>query len=442
MTSNPTAIYYNPSGIALSRGLTVFADGTLALRNLTYDRRPDANAPGEVPEPADALGANTGTASLTNLVAAPMLGATLGVPLSESVSVAGGLALMVPFGGSATWNKNDAFANNPRYPGPYDGQQRFYTIHGSLRSMYISAAAALNVSRFLSIGVSGGVSLNSVDSVRARNAAADTDLDTEGRAWLRAKNVTPQLGVGVMLTPFNDQDALRVGVSYQAPPGFGRMKLRGLLQKYFAGSLSGDREGVDDVELHQTLPDIIRAGISMRPARFLELRIMADYTRWSLFADQCINNAGQPCEVSHGDDGLKDGAPKPGSETISVNLPRRFRDTVSGRAGVSVFLSPRVEIYSGVGMDQSAIPDATVEPSMVDFDSVSVAAGGRFGITRHLTAGFTYTHFFYSPRDTTGLSNMPNFAAPSNAPDAGGLYQQRIGVLDVNLQAHFDVMGK
>lgn len=439
MTSNPTAIYYNPAGIALSSGLTIFADGTLAFRNLTYDRQPDPNAPGEVPEPADATGANTGRASLTNLVAAPMVGASIGVPLSPKLSVAGGLAMMVPFGGSATWDRNAAFDGSAKYAGPVDGTQRFYTIHGSIRSLYLSAAAAVNYGKFISLGVSGGVSLNSVDSVRARNAAADTDLDTEGRAWLRAKNITPQLGVGVMLTPLGDQDALRIGVSYQAPPGFGRMKLRGLLQKYFAGNLSGDREGADDVELHQHLPDIVRAGVSIRPVRFLELRVMADYTRWSLFDDQCINNAGQPCEVSHGDDGLKDGAPKPGSETMTVNLPRRFKDTVSGRAGASFFLSPKVEIYTGVGIDQSAIPNATVEPSMVDFNSVSLAAGGRFGLTRNLTAGFTFTHFFYSPRDTAGTSQMPSFAAPSNAPDAGGFYQQRISVLDLNLQAHFDV---
>ncbi|MBM4358214.1 MAG: outer membrane protein transport protein [Deltaproteobacteria bacterium] len=438
MTSNPTAIYYNPAGIALSRGVTIFADGTLAFRSLSYERKPDANAPGEVPEPADGIGANTGKATLNNQIAAPMIGATYALPLTEKLDVAGGLAMMVPFGGSATWDKNEAFKGHPNYPGPYDGRQRYYTIHGSIRSLYLSAAAAASYGNLLSVGVSGGVSLNSIDSVRARSAAIDTNLDTEGRAWLKAKNVTPQLGVGVMLTPLEDRDKLRVGISYQAPPGFGSMKLRGLLQKYFAGNLSGNVAGTDDVELHQTLPDIVRAGVSFRPTNRIELRLMGDYTRWSLFQDQCINNAGEPCEVSHGDDGLKDGQPKPGSENATVVLPRRFRDTVSGRIGASFFVRPGAEVFGGLGIDQHAIPDATVEPSMVDFNSVSLAVGGRYRISRHIAAAATYTQFIYAPRDTTGQSKMPYYAAPSNSPDSGGLYRQSIGVLDVNLQLNFD----
>jgi long-chain fatty acid transport protein len=165
---------------------------------------------------------------------------------------------------------------------------------------------------------------------------------------------------------------------------------------------------------------------------------MGDYTRWSLFQDQCINNAGEPCEVSHGDDGLKDGQPKPGSENATVVLPRRFRDTVSGRIGASFFPRRGLEVFGGLGIDQHAIPDATVEPSMVDFNSVSVALGGRFRFSKHLAAAATYTQFIYSPRDTTGQSKMPYYAAPSNSPDSGGLYRQSIGVLDVNVQFNFD----
>lgn len=438
MTSNPTAIYYNPAGIALSSGMTIYADGAFAFRRLSFDPRPDSNSPGQVPEPADAVGANSSTATLNNQLAAPMLGATYQLPVSDDLGIAWGAAAMVPFGGSATWDKNAAFENNPKYPGPVDGSQRYYTIHGSLRSMYLSAAAAASWRKSISVGVSGGVSLNSVDSVRARSAAVDTNLDTEGRAWLKASNVTPQLGVGLLLTPLEDPNRLRLALSYQAPPGFGNMKLRGLLQKYFAGNLSGSVAGQDDVELHQTLPDIVRAGVSFRPVKRLELRLMGDYTRWSLFQDQCINNAGEPCEVSHGDDGLKDGQPKAGSENATVILPRRFRDTVSGRIGASYFFGRGIELFGGLGIDQHAIPDATVEPSMVDFDSVSVAVGGRYQVTNHFAGGATFTQFVYSPRDTTGQSKMADYANPSNSPDSGGLYRQSISVLNLNVEVKFD----
>src|SRR5689334_6388096 len=90
-TEDPTAIYYNPAGIALSQGINIIANGDVAFRSVLYDRRPSAG-PDDVPEPADARGANTGRASLFNVVTAPMVGLTASGNVSDAVKLAGGLA--------------------------------------------------------------------------------------------------------------------------------------------------------------------------------------------------------------------------------------------------------------------------------------------------------------------------------------------------------------
>src|SRR3954469_22533555 len=62
--TNPTALYYNPAGIAFSEGTHLFIDGSLAIRHATWTH---AKSVHDVAEPAGAEGANFGKASLTNV---------------------------------------------------------------------------------------------------------------------------------------------------------------------------------------------------------------------------------------------------------------------------------------------------------------------------------------------------------------------------------------
>src|SRR5688500_3277889 len=48
VTTNPTALYYNPAGLGFSEGFHLMADGSLALRSVTWLHRPAA---GDPPDP-------------------------------------------------------------------------------------------------------------------------------------------------------------------------------------------------------------------------------------------------------------------------------------------------------------------------------------------------------------------------------------------------------
>src|SRR5262249_20402623 len=109
ITTNATAIYYNPAGIAESEGFHIFLDGSLAFRSATYDHGP---ARTDTPEPDGAIGGNHGKATLFNVVGAPMLGAT-----GKFGSFAVGAGFFVPIGGTSVWDKDDDFKNS-KYPGP------------------------------------------------------------------------------------------------------------------------------------------------------------------------------------------------------------------------------------------------------------------------------------------------------------------------------------
>src|SRR5262247_3006995 len=70
VTTDPTALYFNPAGIALGEGTRLYLSGVLALRRATWTH---AQAESEMLEPPGAEGADTGQARFSNVFGAPAL---------------------------------------------------------------------------------------------------------------------------------------------------------------------------------------------------------------------------------------------------------------------------------------------------------------------------------------------------------------------------------
>lgn len=413
-TNNATAWYYNPAGLTESTGTHVFVDGTLAWRKLSYWHPP---APTDFPEPAGAEGANTGEAELFNVLVSPMVG--VHTRLDQLVL---GAAFYTPFGGQSGYEKNDRFEDS-EYPGPVDGVARWYAIDGAIRSTYFTLGAAY---AFEEIGLSVGLTANLVSSiahtVRARNPSSDNAVTREGRSLLDVSGWDWSVGLGLMYEAIPDR--LFLGASYQSRPNLdGDMVLEGTLTNRFAGQT----ESASEVELHQSLPDVYRLGLRYRPEPDIELRVFGDYTRWSALERQCIVSRGARCEI---DD-------ETGGGDAILNQERDWHDTFGIRVGSSLFPSDRVEVVSGLGFSSNAVPAATQEPALPDWDSFSVALGVRLAVLDRLHVATTYTQLFYVPRNTTGESELSQLDAPSRGPDAGGAYSHLVGALNANVDVAF-----
>ncbi|WP_437687987.1 OmpP1/FadL family transporter [Sorangium sp. So ce176] len=415
ITGNPTAVYYNPAGLAESEGVHLFLDGTFALRAASYAHTQAASDDVTVP------GANTGEARLLNEAASPMLGAS-----ARLGDLALGAGVYVPFGGAASWGRNSAFDGNGDLAGPVDGVQRWHSIESSLQAMFFTLAAAYEIPALrLSLGASGNLIRTQVSTVRARNASGDNLLATEGRSLLEVSGLHASFGVGALIEAMPEK--LWVGASYQSRPNVtGGETLEGTLTNRFNGVSSAPAA----VELHQGLPDIVRLGARFVPAERVEIRLFGDWTRWSSMENQCLTQVGASCAIE------SDGSAVDPAGVVQ-NIARRWNDTFGVRAGVSYWPKPPVELFGGVGYDSNAVPDDTLDPSATDFHDVSFAVGGRFELTKELHLGASYTHLFYASRDTTGKSITAGLAGNSRAPDSGGIYAQTIGVLNVNVDVGF-----
>ncbi len=440
-TDNATAIYYNPAGLALGAGTRVIVEGLIAYRDASY-KRPAGSidnpaSTNEAGTPADAESANAGTATLGNIITSPFAGVVSDFGV-KNLGV--GLAVFAPFGGQASWDKNDAYKDSEAYPGAVDGVQRWATMDGTIKEIYLSTAASYRLpGPRISFGVSASVISESVDTVRARTAIGTDDLVSgtgsliEGRSHIDVSGITFGAGAGVLWEPMDDAF---IGLSYQSQPGFGETTQSGDLNVKLGNSAAT----TSDIDFLQELPDVFRFGARFKPKSNIEVRFSADFTRWSVLKNQCFvdpDNSAANCTLD------SNGGNIPGTTTgVVINIPRYWQDTYGARVGGSYWLDQDKELVAGLSYDSNAVPDKSMDPTFIDMDKVIATVGGRFRIMDNIRLNASYTHVHYitrkvAVRDRDGMGDGIGFDTPSAVPDHGGTYKQMIGLLNLGVEYQF-----
>lgn len=432
-TSNPTALYYNPAGIAFDSGHRVLLDAVLAYRTVTYDRDPSSISN---PTPTDGeVLANSGTGSVANFVTNPFAGFVTDFGLDIPLAV--GVAFYVPFGGQTVWDDVNPVEG---YPGAIDGPQRWYAIEGTIRTMALTLGVAYQIESIrLAFGFAGNLYLSEIDTIRARNSDGTDDLTSpdgglkEGRSWLVADSTDFGLGFGFMWEPL--EDAFWVGASYQTRPNInGDMRLEGTLDNLLAISTPSQ----NPVTVTQSLPDIIRLGFRYRPTTDIELRLFGDYTRWSAFENQCIVNndidgdIDTVCAVDETGEQINE----ENQTKVIQNLGRNWEDSFGVRLGASYYLGD-LELQLGTGYDSNAIPDDTLEPALLDHEKITVGIGARYPFTDFFVASLLASNVFYIERDTNNVGTAETLHTPSRQPNSEGVYSQNVFMVNIGLEFMF-----
>ncbi|HEX6239682.1 MAG TPA: outer membrane protein transport protein [Polyangiales bacterium] len=412
--ATPFALYYNPAALALGARLEIGAHLTLAWHGASYDRTSTT-----VPDPATAPGANVGTARVSDVLAAPAL--ALSYRLSDFVIAAGAY---VPFAGMQSWSGGGH--SYPQYPGTSDGSARWHFLEGGTTSFYASLGASYTIRPIrLSLGVSANLVHNSLEFTRALNAAGDDNIATEGRSYLDVGSFTGSFGLGVLWEAVEKK--AWVGLSYQAPPGLYKdISMDGTARILLGAGVTPTES---DVTLKQTMPDIIRFALRVRPTERYELRLTGDFTRWSVNERQCLVHRGGNCGLN------PDGSLTEGSD-VMLNQPRNWQDTFGIRLGGSYFFSPMWEGFASIGYDSNAIPAGTLDASLVDGHDLTYTLGGRARIQDRFGVLLAVSYQHWLERDTTGLSRLDQYRPPSKLPSSDGVYNQQAVVMNLLLQYH------
>ena len=115
-------------------------------------------------------------------------------------------------------------------------------------------------------------------------------------------------------------------------------------------------------------------------------------------------------------------------------------DSFGIRAGGSYWVKDTVEIFLGAGYDGNAVPDKTMDPSLIDMHKMTVALGTRVEfLKKKMAIRATYTQVIYFDRTVaTRQAGAPvTLMAPSRGPDFGGTYTQSIGLLALSMEYLF-----
>jgi long-chain fatty acid transport protein len=421
--SNPYAVYFNPGALGGITGTEVVVDGTLVLRTVDYDRAASALSPnplGSSLSDPTYVAANTGKAHASNFLALPFVAASSDFGTRRFFA---GVATYVPFGGDVKFDQRPEFANRADAPGAVDGTQRWAIVSGVHQSIYNTLVVGFRLpEEGLSFGVGASLVWTRIQHDEARNFDGFDETRTEGRALLDVSGFEGALSAGVYWQVL-PHDKLRLGASYQTRPALGRMRLSGTLRQHYASELP-----TADVDLLQSYPDLIRAGLAARPTRNIEIRLDAEYVTWSLFTRQCIVARDRECSLGpHGEDL---------TGNVILSLTRSWKDAAAVRAGLGYFVDDKSEIYSGIGWDTSAVPERTLESTYPDANKflASLGARRRFSPMVGLGASFTLVQYLTT---TTGPQQKVGLAGASKMPNEDGEYGSRILFLNVNATFSF-----
>jgi long-chain fatty acid transport protein len=430
VTDNATSIYFNPGAMTRGKGPRLLVDVNVALRSISYEHQRHSS---DVPEPAGYENANVGKAEALNVLAGPTLGF-----ITNFDKLALGVLIHGPFGGAVQFDQDDRFENtgpytpeNPQFAGPVDSVARYSVVTASLASVYVSAGGAYEVADGLSFGAALNLIYSTVETTRAQNITGTNDLTTEGRTSLKVNGLQWSFGLGMMIEAIENR--LWLGASYQAQPNVsGGMVLEGEQRTKFVNTNGSAPERVQDAELHQTYPDVVRAGLAFRAQPLLELRLFGDWQRWSVLKDQCVGPAGKNCETGPNGQGINGSSPL-------VNARRNWQDTFGVRVGASYWTTQDrdLELFGGAGFESNAAPDATLVASLHDANKISASLGARVGLSKSFHVAGSYTHLHYLDRDNRNKSELSQFQGATKTPDAGGIYKSWIGIFNVNAELAF-----
>lgn len=431
---NAFAIYYNPAALGGTEGTTITVDASSALRWVSYERPESALSPSNPTFKTDPSfdtkykQANTGRAELLNFVALPFLGfnTDFGGKLG---GLRAGLAVYVPYGGQADWNRRGA--NDPTVvaaPGAKDGPQRWQDISGQILALHITPSLAYALPYGLSVGASFSPVIHTLKDLRARNVDGTDDTMSpnnkliEGRALVEGTAVNASMALGVYFDPLNNH-SVKMGFSWTAQPGFGDTVISGTLKQQNGGQPVGNAVPVD---LIQTYPDVFRFGFSWQALKKLEVHSDIEYVRWSWFKRQCIVKHGQPCKL--GPDGYSD----PSGGNIILNVPANWRDTVSMRGGVKVGLTENMSAFASMSFATAAAPPETISATSMDSFQIFGTLGLKLALGKHIAIAGSYTQIFYLDVNTAGRSIYASLPEPSRSPSADGVYKSTIGLFNAN----------
>ena len=303
---------------------------------------------------------------------------------------------------------------------------RFAAERTELKTIYVTPAASWHPSKYFSMGA--GFSFVHASGLFSRGLCFDFLIDgcvtrgpLEGRMRLTDTANAFTYNVGVLLKPV---DSLKLGFSYRA-----RADLRfDNADVKFGGLFSPTATKAEVRPL--PLPPVIDAGIFWQINPSWGAEFVYEYTRWSEFARFKTKFAPAPTFLPFA------------VPVTGFSLPEDWRNTSTLRLGSFYKINSNWEIRGGLGLDESPIPNKTLNPAIPGSDLLTLNGGVGYK-WQNFSVDLGYMAVFYKTRNVRNgeLEGLPATGIPflgAGFPSAKDKYRTFNNFVSLSVGYHFE----
>ena len=371
---DPSAIVFNPAGLARLNGTAITLTGSLyiaegAYENATTERVTTDSPPSPVPS------------------------LYIGSRVHDLIAV--GLGFHLPYGLAVSW--------------PADHPQSTIAQDSSLRTLFISPVVALNLHRQVP-GLSIGAGVDIVPASVKLERAVEFG-ETRGAVALAANAVGVGFRGGIMYHP-PAAPGLKLGLMYRSPV---KLDFEGQADFDIDDPYRAQLPPDGDASTTITLPQSVWGGIAYG-ADNLEVEFDAVWINWSNTYSK---------DPNRGPDATSLSLALPGD--FMSNVAQDYKDTVSYRLGIE-YAFAKTNLRAGFIFDPTPIPNTTVTAQLPDVDRIALTAG----VSRQLSKMFDLNAgVLWIPRRSRSSSSDPA------VPIFHGTYSVQAVVLSLGVTGRF-----
>ncbi len=478
--SDPTAIYYNPAGIASMEGLNLLLDANFANHSVGFSRA-EGSYTRCLPNPDDPANprcVQTSNPSVKDLVnpstentagwfPVPFLAATCTLDLKKYGRLGFGLGAYGPSAvGAYTFGRPNysdenfdetrgAYTDDPRFHAP----QRYALIESSTIIAYPTAAVAYQYKEWLALGASfqyvyvdvafsqavtdllpdlfDNADHPDCDTAQPGTCGPDRFRDEDPTAdtlvSLTAGNAKP-IFTGIIGVKSKVHDRVTLGASVR--PGFtvsGSGTLDLSLSRFatgFGASVSGN-----SATLTFKMPTVARAGVRVKILEGLEAELDGVYEGWSAL---------DKFEVVPQDVEVTITALNSTRKVDPIVIPKNFVDAYSGRLGIEYKLPFELpyemfaKVRGGFFYETSAIPLEMTNIDFANWERTGETIGLTFGIPRvQLVLAAAFIQQPDRVVDNSGVKAVGTDPNLRPFPVGNGTYTASYTVLSGGIRANF-----
>lgn len=334
LANDPSAIYYNPSGITQLTGTNILLGTSLAISNSSF----------EGPSPF------TTKYKMDQQFSYPIhIYATYQV--NDKLSF--GAGLNNSFGISTKWND--------------DWVGKYLVVETDINMYFLSLVSAFQIIPEISVGFGYNIAFGDFLFGKSNNLMPDHD---DGYIEVNGNGIGSGFTAGIL---FNATKALSVGLSYRSKVSIkleGDSKVKNYPSDFDGILLNGD------ITTQLTTPENITFGVAIKPLKKLILTADYQFVGWSSF---------DKIEIEYND--IVDA--ETGDLFVST-LDKEYTNSFVARVGAEYKLNRKLNIRAGFLFDKNPVEDYHLEPSIISADKFGYSLGFGYKLKEKFTLDVTY----------------------------------------------------